>query len=77
MFFVIELKEDNIFASMKRLEDLGDSSFILDLRDNLGGLVQVCLISYILHLSMYIYIYISKLDTFIISSIAEGLIHDA
>ncbi|GMP26441.1 hypothetical protein CsSME_00050609 [Camellia sinensis var. sinensis] len=25
---------------MKRLEDLGASSFILDLRDNLGGLVQ-------------------------------------
>ncbi|CAL5337565.1 unnamed protein product [Camellia sinensis] len=26
--------------AMKRLEDLGASSFILDLRDNLGGLVQ-------------------------------------
>jgi len=29
------------FAAMKRLQDMGASYFILDLRDNLGGLVQV------------------------------------
>ncbi|KAL7211500.1 hypothetical protein ACSBR2_014380 [Camellia fascicularis] len=42
----VRLKEFNALArkdlliAMKRLEDLGASSFILDLRDNLGGLVQ-------------------------------------
>ena len=41
--FVIEFKEEMIFAAMKRLQDLGASSFILDLRENRGGLVQVCL----------------------------------
>ena len=30
-----------IFAAMKRLQDMGASYFILDLRDNRGGLVQV------------------------------------
>ena len=34
-----------IVAAMKRLQDMGASSFILDLRDNLGGLVQVCLLN--------------------------------
>lgn len=33
------------FAAMKRLKDLGATYFILDLRDNLGGLVQVCFLS--------------------------------
>ncbi|XP_043689845.1 carboxyl-terminal-processing peptidase 1, chloroplastic isoform X2 [Telopea speciosissima] len=43
----IRLKEFNALArkdlviAMKRLQDLGASNFILDLRDNLGGLVQV------------------------------------
>lgn len=32
-------------AAMKRLQDMGASYFILDLRDNLGGLVQVCLLN--------------------------------
>ncbi|KAI4365189.1 hypothetical protein MLD38_021200 [Melastoma candidum] len=42
----IRLKEFNALAkkdfvtAMKRLRDMGASSFILDLRDNLGGLVQ-------------------------------------
>ncbi|CAL5412451.1 unnamed protein product [Camellia sinensis] len=42
----VRLKEFNALArkdlliAMKRLEDLGALSFILDLRDNLGGLVQ-------------------------------------
>ncbi|KAL6992315.1 Carboxyl-terminal-processing peptidase 1, chloroplastic [Sarracenia purpurea var. burkii] len=42
----VRLKEFNALArkdlitAMKRLQDLGASSFILDLRDNLGGLVQ-------------------------------------
>ena len=31
-----------ILAAMKRLQDMGAKYFILDLRDNLGGLVQVC-----------------------------------
>nr|XP_023906165.1 carboxyl-terminal-processing peptidase 1, chloroplastic [Quercus suber] len=45
----MRLKEFNALArkdlviAMKRLQDMGASSFILDLRDNLGGLVQVCL----------------------------------
>lgn len=30
-----------IVAAMKRLQDMGASYFVLDLRDNLGGLVQV------------------------------------
>lgn len=30
-----------IVSAMKRLEAMGASCFILDLRDNLGGLVQV------------------------------------
>lgn len=30
---------------MKNLQDAGASYFVLDLRDNLGGLVQVCLLS--------------------------------
>lgn len=29
-----------IFAAMKRLQDKGASYFVMDLRDNLGGLVQ-------------------------------------
>ncbi|KAK4589332.1 hypothetical protein RGQ29_020077 [Quercus rubra] len=43
----MRLKEFNALArkdlviAMKRLQDMGASSFILDLRDNLGGLVQV------------------------------------
>ncbi|MED6184215.1 hypothetical protein PIB30_045317 [Stylosanthes scabra] len=43
----IRLKEFNALArkdlviAMKRLQDMGASSYILDLRDNLGGLVQV------------------------------------
>ncbi|XP_010243687.1 PREDICTED: carboxyl-terminal-processing peptidase 1, chloroplastic isoform X2 [Nelumbo nucifera] len=43
----IRLKEFNALAkkdlviAMKRLQDLGASYFVLDLRDNLGGLVQV------------------------------------
>ncbi|XP_058199130.1 carboxyl-terminal-processing peptidase 1, chloroplastic isoform X4 [Rhododendron vialii] len=43
----VRLKEFNalarkdLFTAMKRLQDLGASSFILDLRDNRGGLVQV------------------------------------
>ncbi|XP_052181460.1 carboxyl-terminal-processing peptidase 1, chloroplastic isoform X2 [Diospyros lotus] len=42
----VRLKEFNALArkdlliAMRRLQDLGASSFILDLRDNLGGLVQ-------------------------------------
>lgn len=42
----MRLKEFNALArkdlviAMKRLQDMGASSFILDLRDNLGGLVQ-------------------------------------
>ncbi|XP_058199141.1 carboxyl-terminal-processing peptidase 1, chloroplastic isoform X5 [Rhododendron vialii] len=42
----VRLKEFNalarkdLFTAMKRLQDLGASSFILDLRDNRGGLVQ-------------------------------------
>ncbi|XP_061362568.1 carboxyl-terminal-processing peptidase 1, chloroplastic [Gastrolobium bilobum] len=42
----IRLKEFNALArkdlvvAMKRLQDMGASSFVLDLRDNLGGLVQ-------------------------------------
>lgn len=31
-----------IDAAMKRLQDRGASFFVLDLRDNRGGLVQVC-----------------------------------
>lgn len=38
-------KEITIMAAMKRLQDMGASYFILDLRDNLGGLVQVCLLN--------------------------------
>lgn len=30
-----------IITAMKRLQDMGASFFVLDLRDNLGGLVQV------------------------------------
>ncbi|XP_042506602.1 carboxyl-terminal-processing peptidase 1, chloroplastic isoform X1 [Macadamia integrifolia] len=43
----LHLKEFNALArkdlviAMKRLQDVGASNFILDLRDNLGGLVQV------------------------------------
>lgn len=29
------------FAAMKRMQDAGATSFVLDLRDNPGGLVQV------------------------------------
>jgi hypothetical protein len=29
-------------AALKRLQNSGASYFVLDLRDNLGGLVQVC-----------------------------------
>lgn len=32
------------FAAMKRLQDMGASYFILDLRDNRGGLVQVSIL---------------------------------
>nr|GMC86584.1 carboxyl-terminal-processing peptidase 1, chloroplastic [Ipomoea batatas] len=45
----VRLKEFNALArkdlvtAMKRLQGMGASSFVLDLRDNLGGLVQVCL----------------------------------
>lgn len=35
------LKGIMIVAAMKRLQDMGASFFILDLRDNRGGLVQV------------------------------------
>lgn len=38
---------------MKRLQDMGASYFILDLRDNLGGLVQVDY-STILHITLYL-----------------------
>ncbi|CAK9146286.1 unnamed protein product [Ilex paraguariensis] len=38
--FVIEWKEAMLFAAIKRLQDNGASFFVLDLRDNLGGLVQ-------------------------------------
>ena len=31
-----------ILAAMKKLQDMGAKFFVLDLRDNLGGLVQVC-----------------------------------
>lgn len=41
-------KEITIMAAMKRLQDMGASYFILDLRDNLGGLVQVCLAKFML-----------------------------
>lgn len=34
-----------IAAAMKRLQDMGASYFILDLRGNRGGLVQVCMIN--------------------------------
>lgn len=39
---VMNLKDVRIFVAMKRLQEMGSSYFILDLRDNLGGLVQVC-----------------------------------
>lgn len=38
-----ESEEMMIFVAMKRLQEMGSSYFILDLRDNLGGLVQVCI----------------------------------
>uniref|UniRef100_A0A803MDM4 C-terminal processing peptidase n=1 Tax=Chenopodium quinoa TaxID=63459 RepID=A0A803MDM4_CHEQI len=44
----VRLKEFNALArkdivtAMKRLQDLGASCFVLDLRDNFGGLVQDC-----------------------------------
>ena len=40
---IVGLNKIKIVAAMKRLQDMGASYFILDLRDNLGGLVQVCL----------------------------------
>jgi hypothetical protein len=42
---MIRLNKLMIVAAMKRLQDMGASYFILDLRDNLGGLVQVCLLN--------------------------------
>lgn len=38
---IITIQRVMNFAAMKRLQDMGASYFILDLRDNLGGLVQV------------------------------------
>lgn len=35
-FFVV------VVPAMRRLQEKGASYFVLDLRDNLGGLVQVC-----------------------------------
>ncbi|GAY35057.1 hypothetical protein CUMW_014030 [Citrus unshiu] len=40
MLVLLLNKEITIMAAMKRLQDMGASYFILDLRDNLGGLVQ-------------------------------------
>lgn len=37
------LRLSKLSAAIKRLEGMGASSFVLDLRDNLGGLVQVLL----------------------------------
>jgi hypothetical protein len=42
---IIRLNKIKIVAAMRRLQDMGASYFILDLRDNLGGLVQVCLLN--------------------------------
>lgn len=42
---IVRLNKIKIVAAMKRLQDMGASYFVLDLRDNLGGLVQVCLLN--------------------------------
>jgi len=35
-------RDNLLFAALKRLQESGASYFVLDLKDNLGGLVQVC-----------------------------------
>lgn len=45
------------FAAIQRLQDMGASYFILDLRDNRGGLVQVSVIeeTYVMHLLVFVF----------------------